>query len=161
MEKLGNILADYMKPYKERTAPGANLCEKECDKYLSSIDGVYYQKFGFDETNQKIPSQFFFKIPKLIRNCPDFIVIGKKVSFVECKGCKGNLKVKLDDLDSYKFWNMMCPLFFFILLRTDDEMKKKILSYDKLMLIIENNNLEKEVYPDNGKEYYKIPFSSL
>ena len=69
--------------------------------------------------------------------------------------------MKLDDLDSYKFWNMMCPLFFFILLRTDDEMKKKILSYDKLMLIIENNNLEKEVYPHNGKEYYKIPFSSL
>ena len=162
MERLGKIVANFKNSYSERTAKGANLCEKACEEYLKSRENICYQKFGFDEAYNKIPSKWFFQIPKVIRNCPDFIVIGENVSFIECKGCISDLRVKVDDLGSYEFWNDICRLYFFIY-RVDGEIReKKIISYTDLMLRIQcKDKVELDYYPDNGKEYYKIPFLAL
>ncbi len=146
-------MADYKDSFKERSKGKNNVSEKFCENWLN-VNNIKYIKFGFDQTEgNKIPTNYFFKVPVLLRNAPDYFCYREKSNiFLECKGFKGCLKIKEDDLQNYKFWNDLAPLYFFILNCSNN--KHHILSYENLNSRIPFS--EAEVYPDNNKKFYKI-----
>ena len=147
-------MVDYNAKYEQRTSKGANVSEKMCIKLLNEMKKVNFEwtRFGFDETNENIPSKSFVKIPQKLRNAPDFIVIGKKAIFLEAKGFRGCLKIKECDLEGYKYWNELLELMFFIY---DAPNKKyKLISYEELLKL--TKNAETGRYEDSNKTYYKI-----
>tara|TARA_R110002012_G_scaffold263932_1_gene447174 strand:- start:2116 stop:2559 length:444 start_codon:yes stop_codon:yes gene_type:complete len=145
-------MVDYKADYKDRTAKGANVAETKCVEFLDSHENFHWYKFGFDETDRNIPSEFFFKIPETLRNAPDYVCIKNKAFFLECKGYKDYLKIKEDDLKGYMFWNRMMDLFFFAYDCINH--KHHVLSFDKLSDKIPESEID--TYPDNHKIYYKV-----
>ena len=64
------------KTYDERNPKGMiNISEAKAKEFYESKN-VFVKKFGFDETDP-IPTELFWKIPEIIRNMPDHIIITK------------------------------------------------------------------------------------
>ena len=144
-------MATYKEPVERRLA-ASNVAEDKCEEYLSSIKDLYWTRFGFDETNNNIPFNYFKKVDDKIRNSPDYVCISNKAFFIETKGFVGCLKIKQDDLEGYDFWNNIMDLYFFAY----DCMAKKHykLSYDDIKRKIKTSEVSN--YPDNNKIYYKV-----
>lgn len=145
-------MVTYEAEYKDRTAQGANVAETKCEEFLNSQNKLHWYKFGFDETNRNIPSEYFFKIPETLRNAPDYICIKRDAFFLECKGYRDFLKIKEDDLKGYSFWNRLMPLYFFAF--DCKSMTHKTISFSKLSDLIPVSDIDS--YPDNKKIYYKV-----
>ena len=143
-------MVEFTEEYKARTAAGANVAERACEEYLSGRKNIAYYKLGFDETNNNISE--FYKVPKVFRGIPDFLVISDKANLLECKGFKHKLKLKLDDMQAYNFWNNLTKLYVFIYSTMDKS--HKIIEYDKLCDIAYTCKMN--YYQDNGKGYYEI-----
>ena len=146
------IMADYNDEYTQRTSEGANLAETKCVEFLKAQSNLFWYKFGFDEQTRNIPVNYFSKIPETLRNMPDYVCIKHKSFFLECKGYKHFLKIKNDDLSSYRFWANVMDLYFFAFDCVG--MKHHILSLNKLLNLIEKSDTGR--YPDNNKLYYKV-----
>ncbi len=145
-------MANFKSPVDRRLA-ASNIAEDKCEEYLSSVEQLYWTRFGFDETNNNIPFKYFKKIDDKIRNTPDYVCISpKKAFFIETKGFAGCLKIKHDDLESYDFWNEIMDLYFFIYDCINKKHYKFTYSYIKLKI----RTSEAGVYPDNNKIYYKV-----
>ena len=145
-------MVNFTEDYKLRVADGANVAERECIKYLNKKDDIYYTKFGFDEVKSNVPSKWFFKIPSTLRSCPDYLIIKDTTSFLEAKGYRDCLKVKEHDIQGYKFWDSIVPLYFF--LYNCDVCEYDVIPFSRLLELIKD--AETGTYPDNNKLYYKV-----
>ena len=142
-------MVDYKQPANIRMRKSSDVAEKKCMQFLD-MNNVKYHKLGFDCWD--VPVEDFIKMPKKIRNIPDFICMGKFPFFCEAKAFKGVFKLKEDDLHSYKYWNVHMPLFFYAY-----DVKNCTESYISFIDILDKIPLcETGVYPDNNKTYYKI-----
>ena len=147
---------NYTKGYKERNS-GVDIAYIKCEEFLESEKDIRYIRYGFDQQNSRIPSKDFYLIPSTIRSHPDFIVFRKKVIFLEVKGCKDALRVKKCDINAYKFWNNLMPLYFFIYSVTYK--KHRIVSCFELIKLTTISPIY--TYSDNNKEYYQIDWETF
>ena len=145
----------YKDDFKKRNS--TIIAEPKCEEWLKK-NNVVYTRYGFDALFDIKPKDFM-KIPDLIRCTPDFMVIGKNACFIEAKGCSDILRIKVDDLKSYLRWDKICPVYLFVYSTTFKS--KKVETIKKINDYIHLGVVPRGVYPDNGKEYYKIPFEDL
>ena len=122
--------------------------------------GYTYFRYGVD-TDDIIPKYDFIKLPEIIQKTPDYILITTKPYFVEVKGCKDILRLKVKDLECYKFWNGVpgMKLLFFIYSTKLNDFKQVL--FHTMMGLVEKNNYDVGIYKDNHKEYYKIPVEDI
>lgn len=146
---------NHKKSFDARSKP--KLSEGICEKYLERKN-IYYKRFGWDYNIDKIPAHQFVKIPDYMRARPDFIIFTDKAYFLEVKGCKSYLGLKVCDMRAYAFWNMVMKLYFFIYSSLKKTMYK--LSYDKMNHI--TKYCEVQIYKDDvPKHYYKVKIETL
>ena len=96
-------------------------------------------------------------IPQVLRNTPDYMVLHRQATLLEAKGCHDILRLKLEDCESYDWWVKICPLSVFVY--STQHAKHKLVKYEDL--IAKAETCEIDVYDDNGKEYYKIPWIEI
>ena len=115
---------------------------------------------GLDALNEDIPSRNWVKIPKYIRNLPDYIIVGDKGNFfLECKGGHKHIHFKISELKSYGFWNDFIPVVMFGWSSAYDTIYR--VEYVKLMDLISEQNYEIGEYRDNKEKYHIIPVGDL
>ena len=149
-----------MSDYK-LTVGRINLAEEKAIEYYKKI-GASMIRMGNDEKGNKIPYQKIMVLPDALRNMPEFIVIKKNAWFVEVKGGRDFIRVKLCDIDNYRWWNNLFKSVSLIIFMYSTKLCscKQILFKD-LIRFIESNNIETDIYEDNNKEYYKIPVERI
>ena len=135
-----------------------NIAEDKAMQYYGSLD-CRLIRYGLDEMNSGISKKEFCLIPKVLRNTPDYIVIQKIAWLVEVKGGRDILRLKFEDLESYGKWTHFCPLLFFVY--STSYKKHTQIPYYLLKKMIWDNNYPTDKYPDNNKEYYKIPMEDI
>ena len=133
-----------------------DVADIECESFLKKKN-ISYLRYGFDQNKDRIESKKWFMLPSIIRNKPDFIVFQTKSSFLEVKGCKDILRLKLDDIKSYDFYAKIMPLSFFLYSTTFSQIK--LIKYNDLKVLTTICPIDK--YEDNNKEYYKIDWGSI
>ena len=143
----------YKDDYKTRNK--RLLAEEMCVAYLKE-NNITHTRYGFDCLFDMKPKDFM-KIPKNLRSTPDYMVISDSAYLLEVKGCHDILRLKLDDMQSYNFWDTLVKLYVFIY--STMEKKHKIIPYDKLSDIAHTCSMS--YYEDNGKGYYKIPWELI
>ena len=115
-------------------------------------------RIGFDELDNKVLSKYWMKFPAFLRNLPDSCVVkGKNFYFIEVKGCRDYLRIKLEDMESYDKWDEIAPIIIFTYSSMARELKK--IKYQELKKI--TIDCDRERYHDNNKEYYKIPWEYI
>tara|TARA_R110002020_G_scaffold465412_1_gene686792 strand:+ start:306 stop:767 length:462 start_codon:yes stop_codon:yes gene_type:complete len=133
--------------------------EGKAEEYYKQ-KGVFLERYGLDLLDSGISVGDFCKIPKVIRNTPDYIAINKGFAFVEVKAFKGRfLRLKLEDMESYNFWSGMGGLVFFFW--SIDYSANTQIRYENMVKLINKNSYEIQKYEDNNKEYYLIPWGDL
>jgi len=169
------IKQDFEKTYEERNKDRVNPAEIKAEEFYKR-KGCFITRFGFDEKKESIPSNYFKLIPKNIRNMPEYLVIKNlgdlirvrdevmevtaKSWLVEVKGCRESVRVKLDDLEGYKFWNNICEVNIFVYSFAYN--CPYIISYNKLQELVNCKGMAtKDKYHDNNKEHYVIPVKNL
>ena len=145
---------DYKGSFTERVE-SFDVAEIECESFLKKKK-IDYIRYGFDHNN-RIKSDIWFKLPSVIRSKPDFIVFQSKSSFLEVKGCRDILRLKLDDFNNYNFYAKIMPLTFFLYSTTFNQIK--FAKYDDLKVLTSICPIGK--YEDNNKEYYKVSWESI
>ena len=146
-------IVGYKDDYKTRNK--RLVAEEKCLHYLQE-NNIIHTRYGFDCLFD-IKSKDFMKIPKKLRNTPDYMVISDNAYLLEAKGCHDILRLKLDDMKSYNFWDNLIKLYVFIY--STMEKSHKIISYAKLSDIAILCTMS--YYEDNGKAYYKIPWEKI
>ena len=131
------------------------VAEEMCVTYLKN-NNITHTRYGFDCLFDIKPKDFM-KIPEKLRNTPDYMVIKDEAYLLEAKGCHNILRLKLDDMNSYNFWDNLIKLYVFIY--STMEKKHKIVPYNKLSDIAHTCSMS--YYKDNGKGYYKIPWELI
>ena len=129
--------------------------ENKCVEFLNN-NNILYTRYGFDALFD-IPWQKFNMIPEKLRCTPDYMILHTKATLLEVKGCSNILRLKQLDMEAYDFWASMVELNMFIystLNRTH-----KIINYAKLKSIAVN--CETDMYPENKKVYYRIPWELI
>lgn len=97
--------------YLERNS-GKNLGEELFEQYCIEKQ-VYFKRLGFDEKNDSIPH--FYRINPLLRNLPDYLVIGNKGSkLVNVKGTANFKKSEVSMIPQFLEWfnSKECPLIY-------------------------------------------------
>ena len=145
---------DYKQDYDKRSE--CNTSELKCENYLKSKK-VKYIRYGFDKHINPIPKDLFWLIPTTIRKQPDFIVFQSKTIFLEVKGCKDILRVKIEDIKSYDFWAQIMPLSFFLYSSKYNQVK--LVSFKHIKVLTTIAPIDR--YPDNNKEYFKIDWGAI
>ena len=132
------------------------LAEEMCVQYMKD-NNIKHTRYGFD-CLFKVDWRDFNKIPAKLRNTPDYVIFGDSNAYLlEVKGCHDILRLKLDDLKSYRFWKTMMDLFVFIY--STKERKHKIITIKKLEEIAMECTMS--YYEENNKAYYKIPWEKI
>ena len=150
---------DYQKTYQERNNGRINIAEIKAREYYQK-KGLYVTRFGFDEKDENIPKDYFKMIPANIRNMPEYIIIGKGCWLLEAKGCRNILRVKLDDMRGYEFWNRICRMVIFAY--SCQFNCYYVFTYKNLKHLLENDNsIKRDRYPDYNKEYFAVPVKEL
>ena len=89
-------MIDSEKTFKERTENRIDIADIKADEYFKKFKNLYYLKIGFDQLNP-VPSSVWFKFPSFLRCMPDSIVVWEdKFFFIEIKGCRDTLKIKIE-----------------------------------------------------------------
>ena len=133
-----------------------NTAEKFFEFYCAR-NNITCARYGMDQLNSGITGKEFITIDKMIRNSPDYIMISKGTYFVEVKGCKDSLGMKLSDIESYRKWNEIMPVLYFVYSATFNQYK--IIEHENFVNII--GICETKRYPDNNEEYYCVPWRLL
>tara|TARA_R100001443_G_scaffold3198_1_gene10145 strand:- start:12434 stop:12913 length:480 start_codon:yes stop_codon:yes gene_type:complete len=153
---------DFNLTFEERNKNGRiNLAEEKAIEYYNKIDASII-RMGNDEKGNKIPYKKIIILPDALRNMPEFIVIKNNAWFVEVKGGRDFIRIKLCDMDNYKWWDNLFKSVSLVIFMYSTKLDtcKQILFKD-LIKFIESNKIEIDVYEDNKKEYYKIPVESI
>ena len=145
----------YQKDFKSRNK--FRIGEEKAKEYYKSKN-VFIERYGLDLLDSGLSVGEFCKIPKIVRNTPDFIAINKDFAFIEAKAFKGELlRLKVCDMDSYTLWSSLGDFVFYIWSITNN--KGIQIRYENMVRIL--NKCNKGVYKDNKKEYYEIPWDLL
>ena len=99
--------------FKDRNINRINRAEESAIEYFDK-NNIKYVRYGFDEKNRKIESDIWWNLPQIIRSSPDFIAKNDNTVFVEAKGYRGDLKIKVNDLIAYEHWNRILPLWLYV-----------------------------------------------
>ena len=97
----------YKDDYKTRNK--RLVAEEMCVTYLKQ-NNITHTRYGFDCLFD-IKLKDFMKIPEKLRNTPDYMVIKDEAYLLEAKGCHNILRLKLDDMKSYNFWDNLIKLY--------------------------------------------------
>ena len=148
----------YKQPFNERKS-ASETSEMYAMEYYKNRK-IQIIRSGLDALNEDIPSENWMNIPKYIRNLPDFIIVGDKGNFfLECKGGKSHVHIKISELKSYGFWNDFIPVVMFGWSSTYNTIYR--VKYSDLMDLIKEQNYETGEYPDNKEKYHMIPMADL
>ena len=141
--------------FEERNKSGIDIADDKCVEYLNR-NNIKYERTGFD-CRDKVGIKDFVKINPYLRAMPDFVVFRQEAIFIECKGFNGTLKLKMGDVDAYKYWDKFQKVWFFFYDCSSN--KPYILSLDRINEVLDN--CEVGYYEDNKKPYYILPKTLL
>ena len=148
-------IIDYKQPFNKRV--NDKTSEDKFEKYCNDKNILFY-KYGIDDHPF---GKNLYKVKRVIRNTPDYIVIKDTAFFVEVKGCKDIVGIKLLDLESYDFWNKLMKVYYYIYSTTFNE--TRLISHPNLKKLVKGCKIKQ--YPDftayDQKKYYEIPFKEL
>ena len=148
----------HKQPFNERKG-ASQTSELYAMEYYKNRE-IQIIRSGLDALNEDIPSRNWMKIPKYIRNLPDFIIVGPMGNFfLECKGGKSHVHLKISELKSYGFWNDFIPVVIFVWSAAYKTIYR--VEYIKLMDLISEQNYEIGEYSDNKEKYHMIPMGDL
>jgi len=155
---------DYTKPFSERRK--VNIAEDFLVNLYKDDNNVLLIKYGLDLLHVDMPMDKFCKIPEVIRKTPDYIMVHNDRSnayFLEVKGCKIFLKLKLEDIEAYRSWHRtMNSSMDFIMFIYDTNTKTYLfITLSRLRYLIKCKEYSIKKFFDNKKEYYEIPYSDL
>ena len=87
-------MANYKQSFEERMS--VDIAEPKAVKFYKSknIKIVRYG-FNYQDADDRIEKEDFFKIPELMRCLPDYLIITNKAYLLEVKGCNDLLKIKI------------------------------------------------------------------
>ena len=156
--ELFKDISDKDKDFKQRNIGRIDLAQKHTEKYFKNKN-LFYKRLGFDEKEDRISSKAFGKFPIMLRNMPDGCVIGsdKEFYFIESKGFKENLGLKIRDIISYEFYEEhMAKICMFIHSSIEKKMKK--IWFKDILKISKTCELKR--YFD-GPEYKEIPWDKI
>ena len=147
-------MADHTQPFDERRKCNTAelVFEANCRK-----NNILFIRYGLDQLNSGIPGYKFVTINKTIRNTPDYIIFAKKTCFVEVKGCKDELGMKLSDIRSYKKWTKIMPILYYFYSTTYKH--HKFIKHEDFLNIAGVCEIKR--YPDNNEEYYCVPWEMI
>ena len=148
--------------FKERGEIG-DSAEAKAEEYFKSKD-LFIVRYGLDAKGLKGSYANWQYLPSVIANTPDYIVVADKKSyFLEVKACGRALKLKLHDLNSYRQWNrkLFTDMRLVLFVYSTTEKEHYILSFDKLLNLVETNNYNIDRYENNKNPYYIIPLGDL
>jgi hypothetical protein len=143
------MINDAQLSFAERNINRTNRAEKCAVEYFDK-NKLKYVRYGFDEKNRRIESAIWWNLPEVVRSSPDFIVSNDSTVFVEAKGYRGDLKIKVNDLIAYEHWNMIMPLWLYI--RNFDTSEEQMIDFKNMKKKI--YECETGQYQDNGKTYF-------
>ena len=147
-------MSDYTQPFnvRKKNNTAELLFEDKCaEKYIRFI------RYGLDQLNSGIPGHQFVTISKMVRYTPDYIIFAKKTYFIEVKGCKDELGMKLENIEYYDKWNKIMPLMYFFYSATYKQ--HKFIKHNDFLNIA--GGCEIKQYPDNYKDYYCVPWTII
>jgi|18_taG_2_1085343.scaffolds.fasta_scaffold46377_1 hypothetical protein len=130
----------------------------EAKQWLTS-NNIYHKVIGFDSIGDKVPSELWWKVGDFLRSMPDILVIGRHSNFLEVKGCRNVLRIKLSDLMNYLKWNEIEELHFFI--HSTTENSNFLMTIDDLITCLSDSKWKIKKYKDNNKKYIALPVESL
>jgi len=148
---------DANQDFLYRNTNRIDIAQVKAEEYFTNKK-IFWKSFGTDpKDSNPVPMEEFFKMPKFIQRTPDMFAINSKFVFVEVKGCKEKVKIKLDDYSEYIKWNDIAPLMFFIYSATRDT------SYLLYLTALQGKMIEANMgkYNDNNKIYFEIDITSL
>ena len=147
-------MADHTQPFDVRRKNNAaeSLFEDKCNE-----NEIRFIRYGLDQLNSGIPGGQFITIEKMIRYTPDYIMFAKGTCFVEVKGCKDELGMKLENVEHYGYWNEIMNLMYFFYSTTYKQYK--FIKHDDFLNIA--GGCEVKRYPDNNREYYCVPWEII
>tara|TARA_Y100001938_G_C7765423_1_gene270632 strand:+ start:37 stop:495 length:459 start_codon:yes stop_codon:yes gene_type:complete len=139
---------NHTETFKERNAKGIDIADDVCVKYLEK-NNIKYERTGFD-CRDRIGKKDFCKVNSYLRAMPDFLVFREEAIFIECKGFKDTLKLKMNDVDCYRYWDKFHKVWLFLY---DCKNKKTyIISLDRINKVLGDCDID--TYHDNSKPYY-------
>ncbi|MAH47154.1 hypothetical protein CMI37_15105 [Candidatus Pacearchaeota archaeon] len=148
--------------FKERGKIGDNA-ESRAESYFSKA-GHFIARYGMDAKDIKNAYSHWGSIPSLVTGTPDFILVAKDKSyFLEVKACGQFLKFKLHDIDIYKEWNegIFPDMKLLLFVYSGYYNEHYILTFDKILKLVKENNYRIERYENNNRPYYEIPLEDL
>ena len=155
---MDNNTLFHQQPFNERKS-ASQTSEMYAMEYYKNRK-IQIIRSGLDALDSGIPSKNWMNIPKYIRNLPDFIIVGDKGNFfLECKGGKSHVHLKISELKSYGFWNDFIPVVVFVWSSAYGTIYR--VKYSNLMDLIKEQNYETGEYDDNKEKYHMIPMADL
>jgi hypothetical protein len=152
-------MSRHLKTWGERiNNPQANVAEKNAEEYYES-QGFEIFRFGFDLLQEGIDVSIWCKIPLLIRKKPDYIVVKRSAYFIEAKGCVNVIRLKQEDIDSYKWWKESFGIDLGFFFYSTTYKRHLTVSYNQVIKYLPQCEIEEFI--DNGKKYYKVYFEKL
>ena len=142
---------NHTEAFEERNKTGIDLADDSCVSYLEKHD-IKYERTGFDY-KERVGLSDFVKINEYLRGMPDFIVFRSEAIFLECKGFRNTLKLKMCDVDCYRYWDKFQKVWFYFY---DCGTKTPyLLSLDRINEVLDDCEIGH--YHDNNKPYYILP----
>lgn len=149
---------NHKEPYNKRKKD--NTSELKFEEVMKQ-NNVPFVRFGIDARDSNVTALQFLKMPKFIRNAPDYVILKTQAKFVEVKGCTETLKLKLSDMASYIYWDKYMPVYFFIYSTTYNNYK--FIKVSNLTNLAKKCPVKQfnDPSPTDKKEYYDIPYLQL
>ena len=145
--------------FKDRNTGRIDLAQTKMEEFLDK-KGFFHKRFGWDEKEDKIPTEQWEKFPRFIQGMPDTIVVTNKLNFLflESKGCKEYCGIKIRDLESYRDWSKVGPLYISIYSTTTKSIY--IPHLNDIQKLIDDGLAKRDQY-NNGPIFYKISTEHL
>tara|TARA_Y100000593_G_C4301760_1_gene333729 strand:- start:695 stop:1141 length:447 start_codon:yes stop_codon:yes gene_type:complete len=148
-------MPNHKEPFLKRMS--CNEAESKFESFCELRDIKYY-KYGID--NHPFGKNFY-KVKKVVRSTPDYIIDGYLTCFVEVKGCVNNIKLKEKDFHAYSFWNNIMTLNYCFYSKSRNQIK--IINHNKLEKILPmcETDYMNDAHKYDNKLYYRILWSSI
>ena len=132
----------------------SRIAEPKAEEYLARRM-VPFIRSGLDALDFDGP---IWKIPEFIRSMPDYIIFNQyeQPLFLEAKGFRNMVKLKIRDLKNYRLWNSQLEIIFFLY---DIENRAYCeVMFNEIVRIVKERKPEIKSYPENAdNKYYEIP----
>jgi len=154
-------MEDYEGDFNYRNKDRRNAAEDIFEEKLKK-DKIWFHRLGFNQTENNIPRGTMFRVPDLVRNIPDYIILGKLgFCFAEVKGGTDNFKFKLKNLASYDFWNEFTSMRLLFFLCSPRTRWYCYIWHNDLRSLIAEKNYKIMEYDDNKAKFIQIPIEDF